>query len=239
MIQLNHVTKSYGTFTLKDISLTIKNETIFGIVGESGSGKSTLLSILNLTENIDSGELIINNQLCHQFTQKQRNKMKQSIGMIFQDYHLLSNLTVLENVYLPLKLRGIKDKEQAMCWLNRVGLTPFINSYPSQLSGGQKQRVALARALVINPSIVLLDEATSALDEYNANLILSILKEVHEERKMVIVFVSHDLDKVKNFCDECLILDKGQQFDVVKIKQDSVERNTSSYPLRAVSRLTK
>lgn len=239
MIQLNHVTKSNGAFVLQDISLTINNETIFGIVGESGSGKSTLLSILNLTQTIDSGELIIDGNSCHQLTQKQRNKMKQSIGMMFQDYHLLSNLTALENVHLPLKLKGVKEKEQATYWLERVGLIDHLESYPSQLSGGQKQRVALARALVINPSIVLLDEATSALDEFNAHLILSILKKVHEERDITIIFVSHDLDKVKNFCDECLILDKGQQYDVVKITQDSIEQENSSYPLRAVSRLTK
>lgn len=239
MIQLNHVTKSNGAFVLQDISLTINNETIFGIVGESGSGKSTLLSILNLTQTIDSGELIIDGKPCHQLTQKQRNKMKQSIGMMFQDYHLLSNLTALENVHLPLKLKGVKEREQATYWLERVGLIDHLESYPSQLSGGQKQRVALARALVINPSIVLLDEATSALDEFNAHLILSILKKVHEERDITIIFVSHDLDKVKNFCDECLILDKGQQYDVVKITQDSIEQENSSYPLRAVSRLTK
>lgn len=239
MIQLNHVTKSNGAFVLQDISLTINNETIFGIVGESGSGKSTLLSILNLTQTIDSGELIIDGKPCHQLTQKQRNKMKQSIGMIFQDYHLLSNLTALDNVHLPLKLKGVKEKEQATYWLERVGLIDHLESYPSQLSGGQRQRVALARALVINPSIVLLDEATSALDEFNAHLILSILKKVHEERDITIIFVSHDLDKVKNFCDECLILDNGQQYDVVKIMQDSIEQENSSYPLRAVSRLTK
>lgn len=239
VIQLNQVRKVYGKFSLENISLTIKNGVIYGVVGESGSGKSTLLSILNLSTPIDGGEFWIDGVNCRDLTRKQKGILKQQMGMIFQDYHLLNNLTVLENSHLPLKLKGIKDKSQALFWLEKVGLLDYATVYPSMLSGGQKQRVALARALVKKPKYILLDEATSALDEYNAQLILQILRDVHADYQPTIIFVSHDLDKVKSFCDECLILDKGQISHIVEVNHSQDEAEGYSYPNKAFRRLSE
>lgn len=238
VIQLKKVRKSYGDFHLRDITLTINEGVIYGIVGESGSGKSTLLSILNLTTPIDEGELVIDGVHCETLTKSQQRALKQEMGMIFQEYHLLNNLTVFENVHLPLKLKGIKDVTKAIYWLEKVGLSGYHTSYPSQLSGGQKQRVALARALVTKPKYILLDEATSALDEYNAQLILQVLTEVHTEYQPTIIFVSHDLDKIKTFCQECLILDKGNISHIVTVTHHRKDELLASYPEKAFRRLT-
>lgn len=239
MIELNQVNKEYDEFNLNNITLTINDGVIYGIVGESGSGKSTLLNILNLTTEIDGGSLKIDGVNCKGLNRKKTNQIKQKMGMIFQEYHLLSNLNVLDNVHLPLKLKGVKDKANSLYWLEKVGLLDYAKAFPSQLSGGQKQRVALARALVINPSYILLDEVTSALDDYNAQLILDILKDVHQEYQPTIVFVSHDLDKVKSFCHECLILDKGRVSNIVSVIPMSDEMKQTSYPTKAYRRLTR
>lgn len=239
MIQLERVTKSYENFQLKDVTCTINEGEVFGVIGESGSGKSTLLKLLNLTEPFDSGELTIDGVGCRHLTNQQKNQLKQSIGTMFQEYHLLSNLTVIENIFLPLKLKGIKSRKQAEHWLNKVGLYHLRDTYPSQLSGGQKQRIALARALVTDPKIILLDEATSALDDFNANLILNILQDVQQDRKLTIVFISHDLHKVKMFCNRCLVLEKDKMYQVIDVNKQVSDGDSISYSKRAVRSLTE
>lgn len=237
MIELNHVSKHYDAFFLDNITLDIPDGQVVGIVGESGSGKSTLLKLLNLTEQPDSGDIVMNQEIISKASPKRIRQMKQSIGMIFQDYHLLNNLTVLDNVQLPLTLLGNKDMEKALYWLERVGLIDLKHQYPSQLSGGQKQRVAVARSLINQPKLILLDEATSALDEYTTQIILELMKEVHREYQPTICFISHELDSVKYLCERCLVLENGKIVADIHVTSSDKEELTSSYKEKAIRRL--
>ena len=171
-ITLNNLSKQYyaknGTVeALKNVSLTISQNEIFGVIGLSGAGKSTLVRCINLLERPDSGEVIIDGENLLTLDREQLRLRRQKIGMIFQHFNLLEQQTVLNNVCFPLEIRGISKAERrkkAMELLDKVGLAEKAESYPSQLSGGQKQRVAIARVLANEPDILLCDEATSALD---------------------------------------------------------------------------
>lgn len=176
MIELQNVSHYYPEKALDQIDLTIEDHEIFGIVGESGAGKSTLLRLLNLLEQPSEGKLLLAGEDVWQLSDKQRRAIKQTIGMVFQQYHLLHNRTIAENVGLPLKLLGKADPAKSQQLLEFVGLGDKAKSYPSQLSGGQKQRAAIARALITEPKIILCDEPTSALDEKNTLEILKLLK---------------------------------------------------------------
>lgn len=237
MIKLEHVSKYYESFLLNDISVEIPSGQLVGIVGQSGSGKSTLLKLLNLTEVPDQGNIIMADKEISTLPKNQIRKVKHDIGMIFQDYHLLNNLTVLENIFLPLKLLGDKDKTKACRWLDKVGLLEYQEKYPSQLSGGQKQRVAVARALVNKPKLILLDEATSALDDHTTHLILELIKEVHQDYQPTICFISHELDSVKYLCERCLVLDKGNLVADIQVNQSSLDTLTETYKEKAIRRL--
>lgn len=208
MIEVKEVSQVYQDNVLDRVSLTISNE-IVGIVGKSGSGKSTLLRLINLIESPSAGEIVIDGVNTTGLTKKMRRSLQQDIAMIFQQFNLLHNLTVYDNVFLPLKLAG-KSQRQVMETLDFVGMSEKASVYPASLSGGEKQRVAIARALVKEPKILLCDEPTSALDEDTKGDVLSLLQKVHGNFQPTIVFVSHELSAVRQVCERVYVMEQGR-----------------------------
>ena len=153
---------------------------------------------------------------------------------VFQQFNLLQNMTVKKNVSLPLKIQGKVDEQIVDDMLSFVGMTEHKDKYPSQLSGGQKQRVAIARALTTKPSILLCDEPTSALDEHNGNEVMKLLKKTQNELGTTIVFVSHELEVIKRWCDRAAIMENGQVLSVVDVANTIVEEEDTTYFERAV-----
>ena len=219
MIQIEHLNKTYvsrrgETHTaLTDINLTIEDGSVFGIIGQSGAGKSTLVRCLNLLERPTSGSIIINGRDITSLSEKELRKFRSSVSMVFQNFSLLQQRTVLRNVMFPLELRHADKKEaekRARELLELVGLADKCDKYPSQLSGGQQQRVAIARALVNNPSIMLCDEATSALDSMTTHSILKLLKDINEKMGVTIVLITHSLAVAELICDNVVVIDEGK-----------------------------
>lgn len=219
MIQIEHLNKTYvsrqgETHTaLTDINLTIDDGSVFGIIGQSGAGKSTLVRCLNLLERPTSGSIIINGRDITSLSEKELREFRSSVSMVFQNFNLLQQRTVLRNVMFPLELRHADKKEaekRARELLELVGLADKCDKYPSQLSGGQQQRVAIARALVNNPSIMLCDEATSALDSMTTHSILKLLKDINEKMGVTIVLITHSLAVAELICDNVVVIDEGK-----------------------------
>lgn len=216
-IELRNLSKTYsvknGTVSaLKDISLTIPQNDIFGVIGLSGAGKSTLVRCINLLEKPDGGEIIIDDQNLLKLSAEQLRLRRQKIGMIFQHFNLLEQQTVLENVCFPMEIRRIppaQRRKKAMELLEKVKLADKANVYPSQLSGGQKQRVAIARVLANEPDILLCDEATSALDPETTKTILNLLKTIHDSMGITIVIITHEMRVIQEICTHVAVLDKG------------------------------
>lgn len=219
MIQIEHLNKTYvsrqgETHTaLTDINLTIEDGSVFGIIGQSGAGKSTLVRCLNLLERPTSGSIVINGRDITSLSEKELREFRSSVSMVFQNFSLLQQRTVLRNVMFPLELRHADKKEaekRARELLELVGLADKCDKYPSQLSGGQQQRVAIARALVNNPSIMLCDEATSALDSMTTHSILKLLKDINEKMGVTIVLITHSLAVAELICDNVVVIDEGK-----------------------------
>ncbi|MCC6462541.1 MAG: ABC transporter ATP-binding protein [Saprospiraceae bacterium] len=201
MIQLTSIEKVYRTDTvetlaLNNISLHIDKGEFLSIMGPSGCGKSTLLNIMGLLDEPTTGQLSIGHQEIKQFNDRTISRFRnQKIGFIFQSYHLINDLPVLDNVELPLLYRNVSGKERrrlAAEALEKVGLSNRMQHYPSQLSGGQKQRVAIARAIVGQPEIILADEPTGNLDSTMGNEIMEILEQLNRADQTTIVMVTHD-----------------------------------------------
>ncbi len=213
MIELKHITKSYGNFTaLNDINLTVKDGEIVGIIGQSGAGKSTLVRCINMLEPPTSGEVIINGKDMTKLSSKELREERKKIGMIFQHFNLLSNRTVAENVAFPLELSKVPKAEQKKRIddiLELVGLTNYKDKYPAQLSGGQKQRVGIARAIVSNPSVLLSDEATSALDPETVKSILQLLKDINKKLGITIVMITHQMEVIKEIAEHVAVIENG------------------------------
>lgn len=230
MYKLENVSKKYNDkFAVKNFSLTVEPGSITGIVGKSGSGKSTLLKMLNFIEQPTEGEIIFEDKEINHVSKKIIRKYKEKIGMVFQNYNLLNNLNVYQNIALPLKIINKEDKHKVNELIEFVGLEGKINSYPAQLSGGEKQRVALARSLVRNPDILLCDEATSSLDEHNTEIIIKMLKNINKEFNITIIFVTHELNVVKQLCEQVCVMEDGQLLDIIENRTKSVEQDTGSY----------
>lgn len=240
MYRLEHVSKVYQeTTALQDISFSVEKGEIVGIVGKSGSGKSTLLRLLNLLETPSKGQLFLANKEINKLSKKAIQQQKQKIGMVFQQYNLLNNLTVKENVALPLKLMGKKDEANVMELLSFVGMNHKQDSYPAQLSGGEKQRVALARALTRNPDVLLCDEATSSLDEENTDDVIRLLQRIHEEFPVTIFFVSHELDTVKKLCERVLVMEDSRLLSVVDNQPTYLSKSDTPYLEKVKRRLAE
>lgn len=225
MISFNHVTKDFikgqdKVKALRDVNLTINDQEIFGLVGESGAGKSTLLRFVNALERPTTGEVLVNGIQVNDLEGKALRHFRKDIGMIFQQFNLLNNKTVAENVALPLTLHDYDQPLSVEEVLQFVGLSDKKNQYPSQLSGGQKQRVGIARALITRPKILLADEPTSALDTTTTKEIVEVLRAAHQAYQVTMVVVTHELDVIKSLCQRAAILEAGQISQVVAIHQD-------------------
>ena len=217
MLELKNLHKTFRSKNgvvevLKGVSLTVEEGDILGIIGLSGAGKSTLVRCVNMLEKPDSGEVRVSGKNITVLPERELMRIRQKIGMIFQQFNLLRSKTVYENVALPLGyLRKSKSEIQRKVsdMLEVVGLTDKKGSYPSQLSGGQMQRVAIARALVTDPAMLLSDEATSALDPQTTDSILALLKELNAKFGLTIVLITHEIEVVKKICNKLAVLDGG------------------------------
>lgn len=200
MIHLKDINKTYfgaqPLHVLKGITLDIEEGEFVSIMGASGSGKSTLLNILGILDNYDSGEYVLSGTLIKNLSERRaaeyRNKM---IGFIFQSFNLIGFKTAVENVELPLFYQGVSRKtrrQQALEYLDRLGLAQWADHYPNEMSGGQKQRVAIARALITKPQIILADEPTGALDSKTSVEVMQLLKSLNQDKHMTIVVVTHE-----------------------------------------------
>jgi len=201
MIRLQNIEKVYRTDTVEtlainSINLDIAKGEFLSIMGPSGCGKSTLLNIMGLLDEPSKGSISINDQDVSQFSDQRLAKFRnEKLGFIFQSYHLINDLRVLDNVELPLLYRNSTAKERkqsATAALEKVGLSNRLKHFPSQLSGGQRQRVAIARAIVGNPQIILADEPTGNLDSAMGNEIMEILISLNKNEGTTIVMVTHD-----------------------------------------------
>lgn len=205
--------KGQQVVALQGINLNIEKGDIFGIIGMSGAGKSTLVRSINFLEKPTEGQILIDGVNLAYLSERDLRKKRSEIGMIFQNFNLLEQKNVIDNICFPLEINGIKRKEakeQAKRLLKVVKLDDKEKAYPSQLSGGQKQRVAIARALATNPRILLCDEATSALDPQTTEAILKLLKEINETMGITIVIITHQMSVVTSICNKVAIIDSGR-----------------------------
>lgn len=213
MLYVNNLYKCFGeTQVLKGIDEHIKKGEVLVLIGPSGSGKSTFLRCLNLLEKPTSGEITFEGK---SITNKECdiNKIREKMGMVFQQFNLFPHKTVLENITMaPIKVKKIsKEKaiEKAMELLAKVGLSDKANSYPSSLSGGQKQRIAIARALAMEPDVILFDEPTSALDPEMVGEVLNVMKQLAKDG-MTMVVVTHEMGFAKEVGSRIIFMDNGK-----------------------------
>ncbi|MCO7226038.1 ABC transporter ATP-binding protein [Pleionea sp. CnH1-48] len=206
MIKLNNVNKTYftdkiETIALHNISLEVETGEFVSIMGPSGCGKSTLLNIIGLLDKPNEGSITLEQENVEQYKEKQLAKIRnEKIGFIFQGFHLIPELRVIDNVELPLLYRKISSKkrrELALEALEKVGLSARSHHFPSQLSGGQQQRVAIARAITGKPSLLLADEPTGNLDSHMGDEIMQILEDLNKNENTTIIMVTHDDDEAK------------------------------------------
>jgi D-methionine transport system ATP-binding protein len=221
MIELRQVSKTFqvrgqAVHALLPTDLSVPEGKVVGLLGFSGAGKSTLLRLINRLEEPSSGSVRVGGTDLVGLSQAELRQARQQIGMIFQQFNLLSSRTALDNVSFSLEVAGVDAaarRQRAREALNAVGLSDKENTHPAQLSGGQKQRVAIARALATNPRILLCDEATSALDPHTALSILRLLKQLNRERGMTMVMVTHDIKVASYLCEQSVVLEKGRVVD--------------------------
>lgn len=219
MVTAQNLTKKFGDIVaLSDVSFTIGPGEFVFLTGPSGSGKTTLLRLVLREFKVDSGQLKVGEDDLVKMKKSRIPLYRRQIGPVFQDFKLLFDRTVRENVSLPLEVRGIRtsdvDKTVKLA-LDMVGLTSRELLYPSQLSGGELQRVALARAIVVKPKLILADEPTGNLDPKTARDIVKLLKEIHEELKTTIIMATHNAEIVNHYAQRVISLTNG------KISSDS------------------
>ncbi len=214
-------TGSQGTVrALENIDLEIMSGEIFGIIGLSGAGKSTLVRCMNFLEVPTEGEVLFEDRPLSKMTDKELREIRRSMGMIFQQFNLLAQRNVVDNVCFPLEIGGMSRKEarvRAEELLELVGLKDRAGAYPSQLSGGQKQRVAIARAMATNPKVILCDEATSALDPNTTKSILQLLKEINKSHGITIVMITHEMSVIEAICDRVAIIDQSHIAEIGEV----------------------
>lgn len=217
MLKFKNVSKKYkNTTILENINFEINKGEVVSIIGKSGCGKSTLLKCINRLESIDDGVIYFENK---NISSLDLLKLRQKIGIVFQEYNLFEHLTVLQNLTIGLiKIKNISEevaKKQAMVMLKKIKLTDKSDNYPDELSGGQKQRVAIARTLLMKPKLILLDEPTSALDkEMKQEVINLIIKMAKDD--MTLLIVSHEEELVKEISDKIIYIKNG----ILKVKDN-------------------
>ena len=204
---------------LKDLNLEVSVGQTIAILGQSGSGKSTFLSTMSGIDELDEGLIEFNGVELSNLTQDEMTKFRgKNIGIIFQQFHLLSHLTALENVSLPMEIQGSQAKEaknKALELLSAVGLEDRVDHFPSQLSGGEKQRVAIARSLILDPPLLLADEPSGSLDEDTGQNIMDLIFSLASKRGRTLVLVTHNQELAKR-CEKVYLLEHGQLRDVTE-----------------------
>lgn len=232
--------KHHTVEAVKDVSLEIDKGEIYGIIGFSGAGKSTLVRCINLLERPTAGKVFLGDTELTSLSAAELRRHRKKIGMIFQQFNLLSSRTVEKNISLPLESSGKSREDIAKKvaeLLEYVGLSDKAKAYPSQLSGGQKQRVAIARALANDPEVLLCDEATSALDPQTTKSILNLLVKLNKELGITIVVITHEMAVIKKICNRVAVMEhgkiveEGEVFSVFADPQQQITRdfiNTTS-----------
>lgn len=218
MIELQNVSKIFTTKekeidAVNDVSLQIEKGDIYGIIGLSGAGKSTLVRCINYLEKPSSGNVLFNGVDLASLSAAELRQTRRQMSMIFQDFNLLAQRTVIRNVCYPLEIAGwpkAQQLEKAHSLLKIVALDDRCGAYPVQLSGGMQQRVAIARALATDPQVLLCDEATSALDPETTRSILALLKKINRELGVTIVVITHEMKVVEQICNKVAVLDNGR-----------------------------
>ena len=210
MIEVKNLYKKFGDLeVLKGISDTIDEKEVVCVIGASGSGKSTFLRCINMLEQPDTGEVIVDGEVVNK---DNINRVRQKMGMVFQNFNLFGHMTTLNNVMLaPMKVKKMpKDeaRELSIKILDRVGLSDKLDVYPASLSGGQKQRAAIARALAMEPEYMLFDEPTSALDPEMVGEVLEVMKRLAEDG-MSMIIVTHEMGFAREVADRVLFMDGG------------------------------
>ena len=227
VIDIRHLRKSFGAHeVLKDIDFSVGKGEVACIIGSSGSGKSTLLRCINLLETPDAGEILFHGKNVLSGDVSLGNYHAR-VGMVFQQFNLFNNMTVLKNCMVGqmkvLKRPAEESRENALKYLQRVGMEPFLNAKPRQLSGGQKQRVAIARALAMDPEVLLFDEPTSALDPEMVGEVLEVMKALAREG-MTMVVVTHEMGFAREVGDRVMFMDEG------KVMEENTPENLFGNP---------
>ncbi|MBQ6951596.1 MAG: amino acid ABC transporter ATP-binding protein [Clostridia bacterium] len=210
MLQVQNLKKDFGSHqVLKDITFSVNRGDVISIIGASGSGKSTLLRCINFLEDPTAGKILYHGKDAEQLN---RAEYHSKVGMVFQSFNLFSNMSALDNCIigqtLVLKRSKQEAKKKAMEYLEKVGMTPYMNARPGQLSGGQKQRVAIARALAMDPEILLFDEPTSALDPEMVGEVLSVMRDLAEGGLTMLV-VTHEMGFARDVSNRVIFMDQG------------------------------
>jgi D-methionine transport system ATP-binding protein len=227
MIELKHIHHMYHqkktlNKVLNDVNLVIQEDEILGVVGYSGAGKSTLIRLINGLINPTQGDVFVDQVNLNTLNHQEMNRMRQSMGMIFQHFNLVFSMTVYQNIALALSISHYpKEKRNQRIFelLDLVGLHDKAKRYPVELSGGERQRVGIARALANHPKYLLCDEATSALDQKTAKDIVTLLKDIKEKTGVTIIFISHQIEIIKDLCDRIIVMDQGVIIEDVKAKE--------------------
>ena len=212
IIEIKHLSKAFGDHVvLKDINFKVNKGDVTCIIGASGSGKSTMLRCINLLETPSGGDVLYHNESVLAKGYK-LDAYRSHVGMCFQSFNLFNNMTVLENCIIGqvkvLKKSREEAKENALMYLQKVGMAEYINARPDQISGGQKQRVAIARALAMEPEVLLFDEPTSALDPEMVNEVLNVMKELAKEG-MTMIVVTHEMGFAKQVSNRVIFMEDG------------------------------
>ncbi len=212
ILEVRHLSKSFGAHqVLKDIDFVVRPGDVTSIIGSSGSGKSTLLRCINLLETPSSGEILFHGDNIMK-RKGGATAYRSRVGMVFQSFNLFNNMSVLDNCIVGqtkvLKRSKAEAKENAMKYLEKVGMAPYINAKPRQLSGGQKQRVAIARALAMNPEVLLFDEPTSALDPEMVGEVLSVMQNLANEG-MTMLVVTHEMAFARDVSNRVVFMTNG------------------------------
>ena len=218
LIQIRDLSKIYSTpegevVALDHVDLNVHKGEIYGVIGMSGAGKSTLIRCINRLDTPNSGSILYHGQDILTMSKADLLKLRRKVSMIFQQFNLLMQRTVGENVRYPLEIAGVarrKADARVIELLKIVGLEDRVNAYPAQLSGGQRQRVAIARALASDPEVLLSDEATSALDPMTTQAILSLLQDINRRLGITVILITHEMAVIRQICDRVTILDGGR-----------------------------
>ncbi|MCD8097133.1 MAG: amino acid ABC transporter ATP-binding protein [Lachnospiraceae bacterium] len=212
ILQVSHLSKSFGSnAVLRDIDFTVEKGDVTSIIGASGSGKSTLLRCINLLETPTGGEIRYHDRLVNG-RGVNASEYRSHVGMVFQSFNLFNNMTVLENCIVGqvkvLKKKKEEARENALFYLDRVGMAPYINARPRQISGGQKQRVAIARALAMGPEVLLFDEPTSALDPEMVGEVLNVMQSLAQDG-MTMLVVTHEMAFARDVSSQVVYMNGG------------------------------